>query len=123
MKSFRPKDWDTPLSGEGGRNPEVDFRGEPRADETRASTTDRHAGLARKGRGREARSSRDAARLRRYLRISSRTGLLPHHLPSSTINVPVNPCISLRIVNSPVLSGVKSNDVISLRFTLISSAT
>ena len=52
MKSFRPKDADTPLSGEGGRNPEVDFRGEPRADETRASTIDRHAGLARKGRGR-----------------------------------------------------------------------
>ena len=54
MKSFRPKGGGTPRPGEGGRNPEVDFRGERRANETHASTTDPHARLARKGRGREA---------------------------------------------------------------------
>ena len=54
MKSFRPKDGGTPPPVEGGRNPNVDFRGERRVNETHASTTDPHARLARKGRGREA---------------------------------------------------------------------
>ena len=38
----------------GGRNPEVDFRGERRRNETHQSTTDPEARLARKGKGKEA---------------------------------------------------------------------
>ena len=41
--------------GGGGRNREVDFRGERRRNETHRSTTDPEARLARKGRGKEAR--------------------------------------------------------------------
>ncbi len=53
MKSFKPKDG----SGEppaGGRNPDADFRGEKRSNETHASTTDPQARLYRKGKGKEA---------------------------------------------------------------------
>jgi transposase len=54
MKSFQPKD------GSGspptdGRNGERDFRGEKRANETHASTTDPDARLYRKGDGQESR--------------------------------------------------------------------
>ena len=50
VKSFRPKD-EEPPTGDGGRNPEVDFRGERRSNETHRSTTDPEARLAvsRKG--------------------------------------------------------------------------
>lgn len=54
MKSFRPKDG----SGQpptGGRNGERDFRGEKRANETHASTTDPDARLYRKANGQESR--------------------------------------------------------------------
>ncbi len=54
VKSFRPKDGDPPTEG-GGRNPEVDFRGERRSNDTHQSTTDPDARLAKKGRGKEAR--------------------------------------------------------------------
>ena len=53
MKSFRPKDG----SGEpptSGRNGEVDFRGEPRSNETHASTTDADARLYKKAAGQAA---------------------------------------------------------------------
>lgn len=54
MKSLRPKDGvGSPPAGEG-RNPEVNFRGERRANETHESTTDPEARLTRKGPGREA---------------------------------------------------------------------
>jgi transposase len=46
-KSFKPKDGsDGP--GPAGRNAEVDFRGQPRSNQTHASTTDPEALLARK---------------------------------------------------------------------------
>ena len=56
MKSFKPKDevGGPPLSA-GGRNEEVDFRGEKRSNQTHASTTDPDALLYRKGPGMEAR--------------------------------------------------------------------
>ncbi len=57
MKSFRPKDGSGDPPEDGGRNPTVDFRGERRANDTHASTTDPEAMLARKGPGREARLS------------------------------------------------------------------
>ena len=41
--------------GGGGRNREVDFRGERRRNETHRSTTDPEARLARTGKGKEAR--------------------------------------------------------------------
>ena len=41
--------------GGGGRNREVDFRGERRRNETHRSTTDPEARLARKGKGKETR--------------------------------------------------------------------
>lgn len=47
MKSFKPKDG-------GGRNREVDFKGEKRTNKTHASTTDPEAQLFRKGGGKEA---------------------------------------------------------------------
>src|SRR5947209_7643323 len=53
LKSFRPKDG----SGEPpapGRNGEVDFRGEPRSNETHASTTDADARLYKKAAGQAA---------------------------------------------------------------------
>jgi transposase len=53
MKSFKPKDGSGgPPSG--GRNPDADFRGEKRSNETHASTTDPDAKLYRKGTGKEA---------------------------------------------------------------------
>lgn len=48
-KSFRPKDGDGP-SGPG-RNPEVDFKGQTRANDTHASTTDPDARLFKKSEG------------------------------------------------------------------------
>jgi transposase len=53
LKSFRPKDTPPPEGG-GGRNPEVDFHGEKRLNQTHASTTDPEARLFRKGKGKEA---------------------------------------------------------------------
>lgn len=55
MKSIRPKDeGGQPPTGDGGKNPTVDYRGERRVNATHASTTDPEARLARKGLGREA---------------------------------------------------------------------
>lgn len=60
MKSFKPKvaggdDPSPPTSG--GRNAEVDFKGQRRSNETHQSTTDPEARLYRKGSGMEARLS------------------------------------------------------------------
>lgn len=54
MKSVRPngKDGEPPQTG---RNPDVDYRGQRRTNETHRSTTDRDARLARKGNGQPAR--------------------------------------------------------------------
>jgi len=57
MKSFRPK---TPIDTDGppapgGRNAEVDFKGEKRSNQTHQSTSDPEARLYRKGPGMEAR--------------------------------------------------------------------
>lgn len=57
LKSFRPKDQEPPQSLKGGRNPEVNFHGEKRINDTHASTTDPEARLFRKGKGKEARLS------------------------------------------------------------------
>jgi transposase len=56
MKSFRPKDEPPPpeASSGQGRNPEVDFHGEKRSNDTHSSTTDPDARLAKKGKGKEA---------------------------------------------------------------------
>ena len=54
-EEFRPKDTPPP-SGGGGRNPEVDFHGERRLNQTHASTTDPEARLFRKGKGEEGRA-------------------------------------------------------------------
>jgi len=56
LKSFRPKDTPPPEGG-SGRNPEVDFHGARRLNQTHASTTDPEARLFRKGKGKEARLS------------------------------------------------------------------
>lgn len=50
LKSFRKKDGDDPPT-EGGSNPEVNFRGEKRRNDTHESTTDPEAKLYRKGDG------------------------------------------------------------------------
>jgi transposase len=55
LKSVRPRDGqDGPTSG-GFKNPDVDYRGQRRTNETHASTTDPQALLARKGPGKETR--------------------------------------------------------------------
>lgn len=48
MKSFRPKDDQDPPAP-GSRNPEVDFKGQKRKNETHQSTTDPDCRLLRKG--------------------------------------------------------------------------
>jgi IS5 family transposase len=57
MKSFRPKDDAVPPTAGNGRNPEVDFHGQQRTNDTHESTTDPDARLYRKGKGQEARLS------------------------------------------------------------------
>lgn len=54
LKSVKPRDDDQPPPSAGGRNPEVDFHGQRRTNETHRSTTDAEARIARKGRGQEA---------------------------------------------------------------------
>jgi hypothetical protein len=56
QKSFKPKDGS---GGDGpqGRNPHVDFKGEPRKNDTHQSTTDPDARLYRKGDGQESKLS------------------------------------------------------------------
>jgi transposase len=58
MKSLKPKGeagGEPPAGGAaGGRNAERDFHGERRRNDSHASTTDPHARLLRKGRGKEA---------------------------------------------------------------------
>jgi len=49
-KSFRPKDGSGELPAPG-RNGEADFRGEPRGNDTHASTTDPDARLYKKAAG------------------------------------------------------------------------
>ena len=53
LKSIHPKDSGEPPK-QGDRNPDVDFRGEPRTNDTHQSSTDPEAWLARKGAGKEA---------------------------------------------------------------------
>lgn len=53
MKSVVRKDGGD--GGVGGGNPEVDFKGQRRRNDTHASTTDPQAQLARKGKGKESR--------------------------------------------------------------------
>jgi transposase len=62
LKSFRPKDEKKDKDkGDGNgfkpRNPDVDFHGEKRSNETHASTTDPEARLIKKGAGKEAKLS------------------------------------------------------------------
>jgi hypothetical protein len=58
MKSFKPKAGDggdaPPPPSSGGRNAEVDFKGQKRSNDTHQSTTDPEARLYRKGAGMEA---------------------------------------------------------------------
>lgn len=49
LKSYRPREEQGPPRGGGGRNAEVDFRGQRRSRETHASTTDPDARLFKKG--------------------------------------------------------------------------
>lgn len=70
-KSFRPKDDDSPPPSGGGRNPEVDFHGQKRCNDTHASTTDPEARMARKGKGKEAKLS-----FQGHLLMENRNGLV-----------------------------------------------
>jgi len=54
LKSFRPKDGSGSALTGGEKNPEVDFHGEKRTNDTHRSTTDPKAMLAKKGKGKEA---------------------------------------------------------------------
>jgi transposase len=54
LKSFRRKDGDDGTPATGEKNPNVDFHGEQRSNDTHQSTTDPEARLAKKGHGKEA---------------------------------------------------------------------
>lgn len=54
LKSYRPRDEDDGQRPGGGRNPEVDFRGQRRRRDTHVSTTDPQAQLYTKGSGQTA---------------------------------------------------------------------
>jgi transposase len=54
MKSLKPRNEDREPPAGGGRNEEVDFRGEKRSNQTHISTSDPDAMLYRKGSGMEA---------------------------------------------------------------------
>jgi transposase len=56
LKSFRPRDEEEPPAGTG-RNPDRDFRGTPRKNETHISTTDAEAKLYTKSKGQAAKLS------------------------------------------------------------------
>jgi hypothetical protein len=72
MKSFKKKDSPKgPSSGLGRGNPEANFHGEKRTNETRTSTTDPEAKLMRKGLGKEAKLCFSAHSL-----MENRNGLL-----------------------------------------------
>jgi len=75
LKSFRPKDESEDSDGPsgpsaGGRNPEIDFHGERRRNDTHASRTDPDARLARI-KGKEAKLS-----YRGHLLVENRNGLI-----------------------------------------------
>ena len=55
LKSFRPKDDDDSQPPSGGRNPDIDFHGEQRKNDTHESKTDPDARLYRKSKGDKAR--------------------------------------------------------------------
>lgn len=57
LKSVRPKDDNSEGPRGGFKNPDVDYRGEKRRNETHASTTDPEAQLMRKGPGKETKLS------------------------------------------------------------------
>ena len=54
LKSFRPKDEGSQPPSSSGRNPEVDFHGEKRCNDTHVSTSDPESRLFKKGKGKEA---------------------------------------------------------------------
>jgi len=56
LKSYRPRDEQDPPPA-GGRNPDVDFRGQQRSRDTHVSTTDPEARLFKKGAGQAAKLS------------------------------------------------------------------
>jgi transposase len=53
-KSFKPKDGEPPTTSGTGKNPDVDFKGTKRTNDTHGSTTDPDARLYRKSAGSEA---------------------------------------------------------------------
>jgi len=55
MKRFMARDGGSKPPEDGGRNPTVDFKGEPRSNDTHASTTDPDARLYKKAEGEESR--------------------------------------------------------------------
>jgi hypothetical protein len=71
MKSVQPKDKDGDGPRGGFKNPDVDFRGEKRSNETHVSSTDPEARLMRKGRGKETRLC-----FMGHVLMENRTGLI-----------------------------------------------
>lgn len=57
FKSFQPKDGEKPKNDKSDRNPDVDFKGEQRSNDTHQSTTDPESRLYRKGSGKESKLS------------------------------------------------------------------
>lgn len=70
-KSVRPRDEQDPPAGGGGRNPEVNFHGQRRSNETHVSRTDPEARLARKGSAHPAKPSYTG-----HVLMENRSGLI-----------------------------------------------
>lgn len=71
LKSVRPRDDQEPPDGGTGKNPDVDFKGQHRANDTHVSTTDPQARLARNGHGQETKLSYAG-----HLLTENRSGLI-----------------------------------------------
>lgn len=78
-KSFRPKDNGDEPPADGGRNPEVDFHGTERKNDTHASVTDPESRLYRKANGKEAKLCYQG-----HVLMENRSGLIVDAMATSS---------------------------------------
>ena len=76
LKSVQPKDEEGGPPHRGFKNPDVDYRGEKRSNETHASRTDPEAQLMRKGQGKETKLC-----FAGHVLMENRNGLVVEHRP------------------------------------------
>lgn len=94
LKSFQPKSGPTDPKDGDGSNPNVDFKGQKRSNNTHQSTTDPDARLMRKGRGKEAKLSFGMHAL-----MENRTGL----------------CVEVAVTSSTMAESVAAAELLAQR--------